>query len=75
MENTKTNFGNLFGTIELISEDHLDAILSTMDKETATYYLVEAIKAAYNRGSYTIGEVEVISKAIRSISTQEKSVQ
>lgn len=68
MENTKTNFGNLFGTIELMNEDHLDAILSTMDAETATYYLIESIKAAYLRGAFTIGEVEVISKAIRMIS-------
>lgn len=68
MENTKTNFGNLFGTIELMNEDHLDAILSTMEAETATYYLIESIKAAYLRGAFTIGEVEVISKAIRIIS-------
>jgi hypothetical protein len=68
MENTKTNFGNLFGTIELMNEDHLDAILSTMETETATYYLIESIKAAYLRGAFTIGEVEVISKAIRIIS-------
>lgn len=71
MENTKPNFGNLFGTIELLSEDHLEAILSTMNQEHAVYYLIESVKAAYNRGAYTIGEVEVISKAIRSISIQE----
>jgi hypothetical protein len=65
MENENKEFGNLFGTIPLISEEHLDAILSAMTKEDSTYYLVEAIKAAYNRGAFTIGEVEVISKAIR----------
>ena len=68
MENENKEFGNLFGTIPLISEEHLDAILSAMTKEDSTYYLVEAIKAAYNRGAFTIGEVEVISKAIRVIS-------
>jgi hypothetical protein len=68
MENTKTNFGNLFGTIELLNEEHLDAILTTMEKEAATYYLIESIKAAYSRGAYTIGETEVISKAIRVVS-------
>jgi hypothetical protein len=69
MENTNTNFGNLFGEINLISEDHLDAILSTMDKEHAIYYLIESVKAAYKRGAFTIGETEVISKSIRVISS------
>jgi hypothetical protein len=67
MENENKQFGSLFGTIPLISEEHLDAILSAMTKEESTYYLVEAIKAAYNRGAFTIGEVEVISKAIRLV--------
>ena len=70
MENENKEFGNLFGTIPLISEEHLDAILSVMTKEDSTYYLVEAIKAAYNRGAFTIGEVEVISKAIRCTTKQ-----
>jgi hypothetical protein len=70
MENENKEFGNLFGTIPLISEEHLDAILSAMTKEDSTYYLVEAIKAAYNRGAFTIGEVEVISKAIRCTTKQ-----
>jgi hypothetical protein len=70
MEKKEEQFGSLFGTIPLISEEHLDAILSAMTKEDSTYYLVEAIKAAYNRGAFTIGEVEVISKAIRIGSTK-----
>jgi hypothetical protein len=69
MENENKQFGSLFGTIPLISEEHLDAILSAMTKEESTYYLVEAIKAAYNRGAFTIGEVEVISKAIRLVAS------
>jgi hypothetical protein len=69
MENENKQFGSLFGTIPLISEEHLDAILSAMTKEESTYYLVEAIKAAYNRGTFTIGEVEVISKAIRLVAS------
>jgi len=69
MENENKQFGSLFGSIPLISEEHLDAILSAMTKEESTYYLVEAIKAAYNRGAFTIGEVEVISKAIRLVAS------
>lgn len=67
MENEEL-FGNLFGTIDLLSEDHLEVILTTMDKEHSLYYLIESVKAAHKRGAFTIGEVEVISKAIRTIS-------
>lgn len=63
-------FGNLFGTIDLISEEHLDVILNTMDKEHAIFYLVESVKTAHKRGAFTIGESEVISKSIRVISSK-----
>jgi hypothetical protein len=72
MENKESNelFGNLFGTIDLLSEDHLEVILTTMDKEHSLYYLIESVKAAHKRGAFTIGEVEIISKAIRTMSRQ-----
>lgn len=69
-EENKELFGNLFGTIDLLSEDHLEVILTTMDKEHSLYYLIESVKAAHKRGAFTIGEVEVISKAIRIMSRQ-----
>jgi len=50
MEEQEKTFGNLFGTINLLSEEHLDIILSTMDKEHSLYYLVEAVKSAHKRG-------------------------
>lgn len=68
MENENKLFGNLFGTIDLLSEEHLDTILTTMDKNHSLYYLIESVKAAHKRGAFTIGEVEVISKAIRTLS-------
>jgi hypothetical protein len=60
-------YGNLFGTIDLLSEEHLEIILSTMDNEHALYYLVESVKSAHRKGSFTIGETEIISKAIRTL--------
>ena len=69
-EENKELFGNLFGTIDLLSEDHLEVILTTMDKEHSLYYLIESVKAAHKRGAFTIGEVEIISKAIRTISKE-----
>ena len=68
MEEELKIYGNLFGTINLLTEDHIDVILTTIDREHAIYYLVESVKAAHSRGAFTIGEVEVISKAIRTLS-------
>jgi len=67
-ENKEELYGNLFGTINLLNEDHLDLILSTMTKDHSIYYLVEAVKSAHKRGAFTIGESEVISKSIRVLS-------
>lgn len=65
MEQENEKYGNLFGSIDLINEDHLEIILSSMDSNTALYYLIESVKSAHRKGSYSIGETEVISKAIR----------
>jgi hypothetical protein len=70
MEEETKIYGNLFGVIDLFNEEHLDAILTTMDREHSIYYLVEAVKSAHKRGAFTIGETEVISKAIRTISNE-----
>lgn len=70
MESNNENFGNLFGSIDLLSENHLELILSTMDQSASIYYLIESVKSAYNKGAFTIGETEVISKAIRVLLNQ-----
>jgi hypothetical protein len=67
MEKENTNYGNLFGTINLINEDQLELMLSTMNNDHALYYLIEAIKSAHSKGVFTIGESEVISKSIRTL--------
>jgi hypothetical protein len=68
MEEEKELFGNLFGVIDLLNEEHLDVLLSSMNKDHALFYLIEAVKSAHKRGTFTIGETEVISKAIRTLS-------
>lgn len=67
-----TNFGVLFETIKLENEEHLEAILQTMNKETSIYILTQAVSYAYKRGAFTLGESEVISKSIRVLSAQEE---
>jgi predicted transcriptional regulator len=71
MENENKLYGNLFNTIDLLNEDHLEAILETMDKSHAMVYLIESVKAAHERNAFSIGETEVISKAIRILSRKE----
>jgi 20S proteasome alpha/beta subunit len=69
MENSENKeFGKLFNSVSLISEEHLELILTTMSQKEAIYLLVQAVKHAHHLGTYSIGETEVISKSIRVIS-------
>ena len=64
-------FGKLFNTIPLYDENHLDTLLTTMDKKTACYMLIQAVKFAYHQGIYSLGETEIISKSIRVYSKED----
>jgi hypothetical protein len=69
MENGENKeFGKLFNSVTLLSEEHLELILTTMSQKESIYLLVQAVKHAHHLGTYSIGETEVISKAIRVIS-------
>jgi len=65
-------YGNLFGSVDLLTKEHLDVILQSMSSDQALFFLVEAIKLAYKNNVYTIGEVEVISKSIRVLTDPQK---
>jgi len=69
MEEKDELFGKLFNVVPIYNQEHLDTILTTMDEENSKYLLIQAVKYAYHTGVYTIGEVEIISKAIRILST------
>jgi hypothetical protein len=58
-------YGKLFNSVPLLTENHLETLLETLDKERSTYLLIQAVKYAYHSGIYSIGETEVISKCIR----------
>jgi len=75
MEQQQELFGKLFNSIPLYNEEHLDTLLDTMNKDTSIYYLIQAIKFAYESGVYSMGECEVISKAIRISSKKEKETE
>jgi len=68
-------FGKLFNTIPLLNEDHLDVLLQTMDRDNSIYVLIQAVKYAHESGVYSLGETEVISKCIRTLSKIEEPTQ
>jgi hypothetical protein len=69
MENQEEElYGKIFDEIPLISEEHLDIIVSSMSEQDAIYFLIHASKSAYHRGAFSIGESEILSKAIRIVS-------
>jgi hypothetical protein len=72
MDQEQELFGKLFNSIPLYTESHLDAIIDSMDKDQSIYYLIQAVSHAYHSGVYTIGESEIISKAIRTVTKKEE---
>lgn len=68
-------FGKLFNTIPLLNENHLDVLLQTMDKDTSIYVLIQAVKYAHESGTYSLGETEVISKCVRTLSKTEETTE
>ena len=74
MDQEQELFGKLFNSIPLYTESHLDAIMDSMDKEQASYYLIQAVSYAYHSGVFTIGESEIISKAITTVTKKEEKI-
>jgi hypothetical protein len=69
MESKK--YAKLFNEYEFISKEHLDIFLQTLDKELSIHCIISAVKSAYERGAFNMGEVELISKSIRVLSEIE----
>jgi len=59
------DFGILFNSIPLKTEEHLEVLIDTMDESRAIYLLQQAVNHAFKQGAFTLGESEVLGKAIR----------
>lgn len=68
-------YGKLFNVIPLMDENHVDILIDTMDKETATYYLTHAVNLAFHNGVYSLGESEILSKAIRLLNKPDSPIE
>lgn len=75
MENNLDHSIQIFGSVKFTSDEHLELFLQMMDKNSALYCLVEAIKYSHSRGAFTLGEAEVLAKCIRILSKEDQTKQ
>ena len=68
-------YGKLFNVIPLMDENHVDILIDTMDKDTAAYYLTHAVNLAFHNGVYSLGESEILSKAIRLLNKPDSPIE
>jgi hypothetical protein len=75
MDNLENNLevpiGTLFDSINYYKTEDLEKFLSELNHEQALYCLIQACQSAYKRNTYSLLESELLSKAIRKISTPE----
>lgn len=74
--NEKNEFKNqstLFNIINYKKQDDLDRFINEMNPDHALFVLVQAGKYSYSKGLYSLEEGEVLSKAIRILTTPPKN--
>lgn len=71
MEENQENINTLFNTINYNEPHELNKFIDDMNLDQALFCLVHATRYAHNRGLYDIEESEVVSKAIRVLTTPQ----
>ena len=71
MEEQNENVNTLFNTINSREPQELNKFIDDMNVDQALFCLVHATRHAHNRGLYGIEESEVVSKAIRVLTTPQ----
>jgi hypothetical protein len=66
------NNKKLFDFLPCNSNDELDKLINSIEKEQSLFYIIQAVKFAYKRGCFSLEESEIISKSLRVISTPDK---
>jgi len=61
--------GVLFDTMNYYKNEDLDRFISNLNQEQALYCILQACQSAFKRNAYNITETELLSKAIRVVST------
>ena len=68
-EETSLPLGTLFESVEYFKLEDLDKFITDMNHDQALYCLIQACQSAYNRNVFTMLESEVLSKALRKMTT------
>ena len=71
MSEENQNVNTLFNTINYKEPHELNKFIDDMNIDQALFCLVHATRYAHNRGLYDIEESEVVSKAIRILTTPQ----
>jgi hypothetical protein len=66
MEDSKP-IGFLFESIAIYDESSVETFLDKMNRDQASYVILQAIYMAHSKGIYSLQESEILSKAIRLI--------
>lgn len=67
--------GTLFNVINYNNVSDLDKFINELTPDQALYCVVQAARAGYERSAYNMEESEVVSKAIRVLTTPQESKQ
>ena len=67
--------GTLFNVINYNNTSDLDRFIDGLTPDQALYCVVQAARAAHQRSAYGMEESEVVSKAIRVLTTPKESQQ
>ena len=75
MENENQNVNTLFNAINYREPHELNKFIDEMNLDQALFCLVHAARYAHNKGIYGIEESEVVSKAIRALTTPQPLIR
>jgi len=66
----KQVIGSLFDTIDYYSLNDLELFVSNMSNDQALYCLIQSVHKGFNKGIFTMQEIEVLSKSMRMLTNK-----
>lgn len=70
MENQEKNeqiLGEIFGSVVYRSNEELNQLIDNMNNEQIRYFTTLALTSAFQRGSFSLVETEIVSKVLRNL--------
>jgi len=66
----KQVIGSLFDSIDYYNLNDLDLFVSNMTNDQALYCLIQSVHKGFNKGIFTMQEIEVLSKSMRMLTNK-----